>query len=162
MSAVGRTSKRAEDFTKEVASGFLGSTYSRSALWLTKGENLELWYGSDSLTVTNGESEETHSGVFYRERLEEADKYTVYLDGNHSIVRIQNPEQSGKLLVIRDSYSNCLGPFLAESYGEVVLVDLRYYKQPISQLIAQEGFDDVLVCYSIGNFMTDANIILLR
>lgn len=151
-----------EDFTVETVADFKGSTYSRAALWLTPGEDLELWHGSDELTVTNGETEGSHQGVFYRERLEEADKYTVYLDGNHSVVKIQNPAGEGKILVIRDSYSNCLGTFLAESYAEVVLVDLRYYKNSVSELCRQENFDDVLVCYSIGNFMTDTNLVWLR
>lgn len=161
-SALGREVAREGDFTVTAVEGFQGSTYSRSALWLTPGEKLELWQGSDDLTVTNGETEGTHPGIFYPERLEEADKYTVFLDGNHSIVRIQNPEKTGKLLVIRDSYGNCLGGFLAESYGEVVLVDLRYYRQSISQLAQEEGFDDILVCYSCANFLTDTNIPLLR
>lgn len=162
MEALGREFRREEEFAIEVFSGFRGSTYSRSALWLTPGEDLELWHGSENLTVSNAEAEAVHEGIFYRERLEEADMYTVFLDGNHSLVRIQNPEQTGKLLVIRDSYSNSLGCFLAESWGEVVLVDLRYYRQPVSQLAAQEGFDDILVCYSIGNFLTDTNLVWLR
>ncbi len=162
MEAIGREWRAESDFTKTTHGIFQGSTYSRSALWLTPGEELELWTGSENLTVMNGETEGTHEGVFYWERLEEADKYTVFLDGNHSLVRIQNPEKEGKLLVIRDSYSNSLGCFLAESYGEVVLVDLRYYKHPISELAAQEGFDDILVCYSLGNFMTDVNFIWLK
>lgn len=160
MNALGREAK--QDFEIERLPGcFQGSTYSRSALWFTPAEDLELWHGSD-ITVTNAETEGSHAGVFYRERLEEADKYTVFLDGNHSLVRLVNPEKTGKLLVIRDSYSNCLGCFLAESYGEVVLVDLRYYKQPVSLLTAEEAFDDILFCYSIGNFMTDNNIVWLR
>ncbi len=141
---------------------FRGSTYSRSGLWLTPGETMELWQGSTQLCVTNAETQELHDGVFYRERLEEADKYTVFLDGNHSLVRIQNPEGQGRLLVIRDSFSNSLGCFLAESYAEVVLVDLRYYRQPVSQLAAQEPFDDILICYSLGNFMSDTNLVFLR
>lgn len=162
MEQLGKSYRPQEDFTVETVENFKGSTYSRATLWLTPGEDLELWHGSDNLLVTNGETEGTHEGVFYRERLEEADKYTVYLDGNHSIVRIQNPAGEGKILVIRDSYSNCLGTFLAETYAEVVLVDLRYYKNPISELCGQENFDDVLVCYSIGNFMTDTNLVWLR
>lgn len=160
--AVGVEAKAAETFRVSVVDGFHGSTYSRSALWLMPSESIELWQGSDRLCVTNGESDEVHSGVFYYQRLEEADKYTVFLDGNHSLVRIQNPDKQGKLLVIRDSYSNCLGGFLAESYGEVVLVDLRYYRQAVSELVRQEGFDDVLVCYSCANFLTDTNLMLLR
>lgn len=160
--AAGRDYPAAKDFDVSVVEGFQGSTYSRSALWLTPSESIELWQGSRRLTVTNGESEGVHPGIFYRERLEQADKYTVFLDGNHSIVRIQNPEKQGKLLVIRDSYSNCLGGFLAESYGEVVLVDLRYYRQAVSELAEQEAFDDILVCYSCANFLTDTNLTLLR
>lgn len=64
--------------------------------------------------------------------------------------------------MIRDSFGNSLGGFLAESWQEVVLVDLRYYKQPVSQLVEQEGFNDVLICYSIGNFLSDTNLPLLR
>lgn len=138
---------------------FQGSTYSRSALWLTKPEDLELWHGSEAITVTNSDSQEPHS-VFYRDRLNEADKYTVFLDGNHATVTLHNPEKSGKLLVIRDSYSNCLGPFLAESWGEVELIDLRYFRFPVSAIA--EDADQILILYSIGNFLTDANIVLLR
>ena len=45
---------------------------------------------------------------------------------------------------------------------EVVLVDLRYYRQAVSELAAQEQFDDILVCYSCANFLTDTNLMLLR
>ena len=164
MQLLGRDYRAKEDFTVETASGFHGSTYSESALWLTPGEDIEMWHGSSNITVTNGENPEPHQGVFYKERLEEADKYTAFLDGNHSIVRITNPDAQGKgkLLVIRDSYSNCLGTLLTESYEEVVLVDLRYYKNPVSQLWAEENFTDVLVCYSMDNIMTDTNLVWLQ
>ena len=164
MEMLGRSYTPKEDFGIEYYGGFLGSTYSRSGLWLTDSENVELWRSDTVLTVTNSETEDLHQGVFYEQRLEELDKYTVYLDGNHSLVRIKNPQKtgSGKLLVIRDSYANCLGTFLAESYEAVVLVDLRYYKKPVTELLAEEDFTDVLICYSLGNFMTDSNVIWLR
>lgn len=160
--ALGRSYRKADDFSVTEAPGFQGSTYSRSALWLTPPETIELWQGSSRLTVTNEAEKVPHEGIFYRERLEQADKYTVFLDGNHALVRIQNPEKQGKLLVVRDSYSNCLGGFLAESYGEVILVDLRYYRQSVSELVKQEQIDDVLVCYSCANFLTDTNLVLMR
>ena len=164
MQSLGREFTAQDAFTVTTHGGFYGSTYSRSGLWLTGSENVELWDSGKEFTVTNTETNEVHDGLFYEERLEELDKYTVYLDGNHTLVRIQNPAAAGKgkLLVIRDSYANCLGTFLAESYEEVVLIDLRYYKNPVSELLATEEFTDVLVSYSIGNFMTDANVIWLR
>ncbi len=164
MQMLNKSYPMAQDFKVKTASGFKGSTFSRAALWLTPGEPLEMWSCSENLQVTNGESEAVHNGIFYENRLTEADKYTVFLDGNHSIVRIENPNNAGKgkLLVIRDSYSNCLGGFLAESYETVVLVDLRYYKNSVQALCAQEGFEDILVCYSLSNFMTDNNLIFLK
>lgn len=160
--AAGREPQPEEAFAIRQRGDFRGSTYSRSALWLTPAEPQELWEREAGITVTNGESQETHQGVFYWERLEEPDKYTVNLDGNHSIVRTHNPEGQGRLLVIRDSYANSLGTFLAQTWEDVVLVDLRYYKNPVSELLEGENFDNVLICYSIGNFMTDANLIWLR
>ena len=94
------------------------------------------------------------------ENLQKLDKYTVFLGGNHPLVRIENPNRTGKLLVIRDSFSNCLGGFLAESFGEVTMVDLRYYKQPVS-LLAEDS-DRILVCYGLKNFLTDQNLVLLQ
>lgn len=164
MKAIGKEYREKDEFEIETVNGFYGSTYSRAALWLTPQEKLELWSCSENITVTNGESEEIHKGVFYRERLEETDKYTVFLDGNHSIVKINNPDAKTDetILVVRDSYSNCLGGFLCETYENVILVDLRYYKKSVSELCTTEKVDNVLICYSMNNFLTDANIIWLR
>jgi len=161
---LGREPRPEADYRMETIPGFLGSTYSRSALWLTPAEPLELWTGGEHIQVIHEGSDTPHPGVFFRERLEESDKYTVYLDGNHALVRLTNPEAagSGSLLVIRDSFSNCLGGFLADSFETVILADLRYYRQPLSELIESEKFDHILICYSIGNFMTDTNMIWLR
>lgn len=164
MEKLGRFCAPEDAFDVEVISGFQGSTYTRSGLWMVSAEDLELWHSESPLIAQNAETDGVQAGVFYLDRLEEADKYTVFLDGNHSLVRIENPamEGTGKLLVIRDSYANSLGCFLAESYETVVLVDLRYYKKPVSELLAQEEFSDILICYSIGNFMTDTNLVWLR
>ena len=163
MAQKGMEYRPQEMYTIETHGGFHGSTYSRSALWLTPAEEIEMWHGSDGLICSNEDKQGQHDGPFYTERLEEADQYTVFLDGNHSLVRIHNPAAAGKgnLLVIRDSYSNCLGAFLAESYENVILADLRYYKEPLAQLCETEHIDSVLVCYSLSNFMTDSNIVWL-
>ena len=155
-----------ESYKTESFDGFYGTTHSRSGLWLTKPDSVELWDDGGSYTVTayNNLADtagKTHGSLFYRQRLLERDMYTVYLNGNQPLVRIRNEAGEGKLLVIRDSYANCLGTLLAGKYEEVVLVDLRYWKTPVSELVA-EGFDDVLVCYSLYNFLTDVNLPWLK
>ena len=64
----------------------------------------------------------------------------------------------GKILLVKDSFSHCLAPFLAENYSEVILVDMRYYKNSISELAQQEKPDNILVLYGIDNLATDTDI----
>lgn len=148
-----------EEFKIETVEDFKGTTHSRGALWLVPGEPLEMWTGKGNITVSFDKNPETYNKVFFEERLKELDKYTVFLDGNHGQVILENPDApvDETLLVIRDSYSNCLGPFLAETYKKVVLVDLRYYSDAVADYCALEQVDRVLVLYSLYNFMTDMN-----
>jgi hypothetical protein len=89
--------------------------------------------------------------------------YPVFLDGNHALVKISNPDaEGGKLLVIKDSYAHALVPFLSENYSEIVMVDMRYYKESLSELCVSEGIDDALVLYSISNFCTDTGVAFIE
>ena len=63
-----------------------------------------------------------------------------------------------KLLVVKDSFAHSLVPYLADHYSKIIMVDLRYYTDSVSQLIEQEGIDRVLVVYSIDNLATDTNL----
>ncbi|MBQ8579410.1 MAG: hypothetical protein IJ448_01795 [Oscillospiraceae bacterium] len=166
MGSLGRDFPAKEAFSVETAQDFRGSAYSSAGLWLVKGEPIEMWSTGAPIKVEASTAPDVvHDGVFYTEKLQEADKYTVFLGGNQPLVRLKNENNAGKgkILVIRDSYANCMGPFLAESYAEVVMMDLRYFKTTTaSKLIEQEGFDEILICYSIGNFMTDKNFTFLR
>jgi len=148
-----------QDFKIETVEDFKGTTHSRGALWLVPGEPLEMWTGKGNITVTFDKNTQTYNKVFFEDRLQELDKYTVFLDGNHGQVILENPDApvDETILVVRDSYSNCLGPFLAESFKKVVLVDLRYYSDAVADYCALEQVDRVLVLYSLYNFMTDTN-----
>ena len=152
-----------EAYTRQSYEPFYGSAYAASGLWLTEPDSLELWYSGNRLQVVN-ETGQVNDGVFYMDRLEQQDKYQVYLDGNHSLVRIEklSPSAEGRsLLVIRDSFSNSLGCFLADAYDKVVLVDLRYYRLPLTDLLQEEGIDEILIEYSVDNFLHDANLAFL-
>ena len=163
METLGKPFPQREDYAVAREDGFYGSTYSRACLWEYPSESLELWDSGGKFAVSMSDAVGEHEGLFYPERLEQADKYTVFLDGNHPLVTIENksPDAEGRLLVIRDSFANSMGCFLADSFETVVLADLRYYKQPLSELCQNGDFDAVLVLYSIGNFLTDSNIVWL-
>lgn len=63
-----------------------------------------------------------------------------------------------RILLIKDSYGNCLAPFLSYSYDEVYIVDLRSMADPISELIASVEFDDVWILYNYTTFQQDRDI----
>ena len=159
----GRGLPPAEAYTITREEGFRGTTYARACFWETPAESLELWDSGGRYDVRFSEREGSFDQLFFRDRLAEEDKYPVWLDGNHPLVRIRNldPEAEGRILVIRDSYANCMGCFLADACQELVLADLRYYRQPLSELCREEDFDQILVLYSVDNFMTDSNIVKL-
>ncbi len=154
------------DFQIETHSGFYGTTYSRSGLWLEAPDDIELWKPSGSRRVQIEENNRIaieQDGLFFREHFSETDQYPVFLDGNHSLVRIQNPEGGGKkLLLIKDSFAHCFAPFLSAHYGEIIMVDLRYYHAPLSDLVEKEGIDETLFLYGIANLVSDTNSIWLK
>lgn len=160
MEMLGLPALSESEFTVETVEGFTGTTHSRAALWLVEGEPLEMWSGTGDVTVTIGKNGTVSESVFFKERLQELDKYTVFLDGNHDIVTLENPDApvDETILVVRDSYSNCFGPFLAQTYKKVVLVDLRSFNDAVVDYCGLNSVDRVLVMYSLYNFMTDSNL----
>ena len=103
--------------------------------------------------------------MFFPKQLEGADKYTVFLNGNNPVTTIKNPNNKGKekLLVIKDSFSHCLAPFLSENFYQITLVDMRYYKKTVSEeILAKDKFDKVLICMGMDNFLEDKDFAFLE
>ena len=152
----------------EVASydGFYGTTWSGSGYWFTKPDQVEVWDSGiqPTVTITDGGAEPIVSdSLFFPSHLEELDKYPIFLDGNHSLVTIQNPNaEGGTLLVIRDSYAHCFSTFLAANYKTIYLVDLRYYRDTLSQFVAEHPVDKVLYLYGVDNLVSDTNSAWLK
>lgn len=148
---------------------FYGTTYSSSGFWLTPPDNIEIWSNpknSDkniSVKITEGSNVKTSGSMYFTDHLKEDDKYPVFIDGNHALTEITNTNaKNGTILLIKDSFSHSLAPFLAENYSKVVLVDLRYYKESVSQLVSTYNPEQVVVLYGIDNLATDTDIVWLK
>lgn len=165
LEVLGRESLKQESFTPEIAStSFNGTLYSKSGIhWLTP-DTMEFWVKEDGLMVTSWRTGSPEPGILYdRSYLTEKDKYASFLGGNQPlcVIRNENARDGSKLLLIRDSYSDALAPFLAQSFAEVHLLDPRYYRMPPAQYAAENGIDAICVVYSIPNFITDRNLVFL-
>ena len=106
------------------------------------------------------ESGETYDHLVFPERAQTYDGYAVYLDGNHGLLEITNPEApGGTLLVFKDSFANCLLPLLAADFQRIVAVDARYYSGSFSEAAAAAGeVDAVLFVYSPDSLVNDTAV----
>ena len=73
------------------------------------------------------------------------------LGGNYNRVDIKGKGE-GSILIIKDSYANAFVPYLLDNYGKITLIDTRYFRNNIKDLVNEEKFDEVLVLYSIDTF----------
>ena len=165
LDALGKEPLKENDFTVKTASdSFNGTLYSQSGIHWLEPDTMEFWVEDAGLDVTSWRNGTPEPGSLYdRSYLEKKDKYSAFLGGNQPlcVIKNENISDGGKLLLVRDSYSDALAPFLAQRFSEVHLLDLRYYRAPVSAYAAENGIDAICVLYSVQNFISDRNLVLL-
>jgi len=165
MNALGRGEevKDISAYQVEVASDdFSGTLYSTSGIHWLEPDDMQFWVEEDGLTVTDWRTGKPEAGRLYdRSYLTVKDKYSAFLGGNKPLCVIENAQGAGKVLLVRDSYSDSLAPFLAEHFAEVHLLDLRYYRGSVAMYAQQAGIEDIVVLHSIPNFIVDRNLVFL-
>lgn len=166
LDALGKEPLKENDFTLETASNdFYGTLYSTSGIHWLDPDTMEYWVSGEGLTVTSWRTgAEEPAALYDRSYLEKKDKYSSFLGGNQPlcVIKNENVSDGSKLLLVRDSYADALAPFLAQRFSEVHLIDLRYYRMPVSAYAAENDIQDILVCYSVQNFISDRNLVLLK
>ena len=153
----------ADDYNIETYEGFYGTSYAKSCYTLTKPDDVELWVNKETLgnakvTITEGEKITENDNMFFRNHLTDSDRYLTFLDGNHSLVKIETGNEGKKLLLIKDSFAHSIAPFLAENYSEIIMIDLRYYGAAVKNLIEEQGINEIMFLYSIENLATSMDI----
>ena len=58
----------------------------------------------------------------------------------------------GTLLLVKDSFANCLVPFLARDYRRILLVDERYAAVSLMELAQSEQVDEIAVVKEACSF----------
>lgn len=73
--------------------------------------------------------------------------YGAFLGGDRGWVRIHNDlmPQGKRVLLVKDSFSNSMAPYLALTCGQIDMIDLRHYSESGIQLVRQGGYDAVIV-----------------
>lgn len=113
----------ADEWTKEIlCDNFYGTTWNKVPLPTIPAEKIIAWYQHPGRSVSyNGGDYKTDS-IYERKYLDGSDQYAVFLNSNQAQTVIQGSGESGKLLLIKDSYGNTFAQFPVEDYAEVHVV----------------------------------------
>ena len=159
---LGLTPKSIDDFDiVNVTNSFYGSLSSKIGTKGKVSDSIDVYIPKESDFVVNYVSEQIKStSLFDSEYLDKKDKYCVFSGGNHALINIKTlGDPNKKLLIIKDSYANCFLPFLTSHYGEINVVDLRYYYDDLDKLIENKEITDVLFLYNANTFNSDDSIL---
>lgn len=149
MNRIGKSPKRLEDFTFVEVENFLGTHYSKAKSFNVMPDVLSYPESDATMDILG-----TKSSIYDLSKLETRDKYAMFLHGNNSISTVTGSGE-GKILLIKDSYANCFVPYLAESFSQIDVLDMRFYSQSVDKLIADNQYDQILFLYNCETFDSD-------
>ena len=146
---------------KPITEEFLGTSFSKSGLpeFFPSIDTIELYrYANDEkISATSPTEPKSVCGFYDMSALDKKDKYQIFLGGNTDILQIRDTsKEKPKMLLIKDSFANCLVPFLALHYN-IDIVDLRYYRSSLKKLTESTSFDTILVVYGIDTLSNEAS-----
>lgn len=140
---------------------FYGTTYSKSGFFFANGEEIkapDIEDGRYKVMIVDTETE--FDTLYDTSYLAKKDKYSAFLSGNNAHVKIYDTQDNNKetLLIVKDSFSHSLAPYLCEHYN-IELIDPRYYNGSIEDYINENGIKNVLFLFGIDT-LASANIII--
>lgn len=150
--------------TETVTKQFRGSLYSKILDYDSAYDSIVKMTKKQDATAYKVIADGKDIGGFYQEdKLQEKDKYAYFFGGNYGEVAIEGTQEGkGNLLVIKDSFANAFVPFLADSYDNIYMVDLRYFNEDMQAYLKEKNITDILVLYNVSNFVTDRNLYKLK
>ena len=151
------------DYQREtVFTRFYGTTYNKAHLRV-KPDSVELFHnqGEKGLQVDMDDGELVAGSVYFPEEAEKGfNKYNIFFSKNTFKIVVTTQAGTGKcLLLIKDSFANCFVPFLTEEYDQIIMVDYRYGKVPVKDIIEKyKNITDVLVMFNTEKFMQNTKL----
>ena len=111
--------------------------------------------------VVNYESQQKKKAtLFDNEKLEQKNQYEVFLGGNFDKVIISTTSMTNNnLLLIKDSYANCMIPMLTAHFSKIVVIDPRYLTDNMDDIIKENDFTHILFLYNLNTFLEDSSVI---
>lgn len=100
------------------------------------------------------------ASLFFGDKLKEKNQYEVFLGGNYDKVIISTVAPEGRnLLLIKDSYANCMIPMLTPYFSKIVVIDPRYLTDSLDSIIKENEFSHMLYVYNINTLLEDNSLV---
>ena len=149
--------------SNDVTTSFLGSDYDKVRTG-SSPDTITVYDTSASVTVDYFGEADGSDTLYQFDALKTKNKYDCFLGGNYARVDINtDSENEGTLLILKDSYTNSIVPFLANHFSKIILIDLRFYNDDLDDLIAEDyTINDVLILLNTEKFMNDQNMFKLE
>ena len=140
--------------------GFYGTSYSRGGLWKKSPDSIKIYEPVKQQDFTVTIDGKDFDSLFFENQLKTEDKYQVFLDGNHAMTRIVNNrcENDNSILIIKDSFAHCFTTFLACDYNTIYMIDPRYYRGSLKELVFENNIQDVLFLYGADNLASSTDL----
>ncbi len=102
-------------------------------------------------------SDRTEDNLIDEDKFKGYDKYGAFMYGNDGIYTVDADKGSHKhLIILKDSYANCLIPYLVMNYDKITVIDPRYFGGSVRDELAKDPEADVLLLYN-WTFVNDDN-----
>lgn len=106
-----------------------------------------------------GGEKNKRSSFFFEEKLKEKNQYELFLGGNYSKVTITtNLQNDRKLLIIKDSYANCLIPMLTPYFSKITVIDPRYMTESVDSILQEDSYTEALFLYNVNTLLQDTSL----
>lgn len=158
MQAQGKTAQPLSAWQSQaLCNNFRGTTYNKVNALFAPYDTITAYYKTLMHTVNYNGGNYVTDSIYERKYLSGKDQYATFLNSNQSTTVVFGSGE-GKLLILKDSYANCFSQFVIDDYAETHFIDLRFYKDSVTDYIKENGITQVLVLYNIPNFVQDTAI----
>lgn len=84
--------------------------------------------------------------------------YCTFMGGDSQLTVVRTNVKNGRrLMIMKDSYGNALGPYFFHSFEEIHFVDFRYNSRNMSTYVPENKITDILFCFNSFNAYSGTN-----
>ena len=156
MKAIGKEYTTIDNYNMIDVDNFLGTHYSKSKNYNVQPDVLS-YIDIEADIVINGVAD----SIYQKEKLDIRDKYAMFTRGNPGYATIKGNGE-GKIMVIKDSYANCMIPYMVEDFEEIHIFDMRYITMGLDQFINEHDYDQILFLYNCETLLSDKDLVKIN